>query len=316
MIAPPEPKDELQRQETLRSTKLLDSPPEERFDRVTRLARRLFGVPVALVSLVDAHRQWFKSKQGLAVDETSREISFCGHAILRDDAFVVEDAREDARFADNPLVSAGPKIRFYAGHPLAAPDGSKLGTLCLISDAPRHFSTDDRMALHTLATMIESELIAPDLATLDVPTGLANLRGFLEIGEYLVRLAKRQGQALQLVLIRVDGVPPEQHAVDVAPKLPVTSADIARALLASFTDSDLVARCGPNEYGVLLSSAKADPPLGTSGTEALTRRVTEAFREFGAIRYVLHPLTYDPSRHSSLEALLLDAESKLASMGT
>lgn len=98
MIAPPIPVGEARRQATLRSTQLLDSAPEERFDRITRIARRLFGVPIALVSLVDADRQWFKSKQGLEVAETSREISFCAHAILADEPLIVENAQEDARF--------------------------------------------------------------------------------------------------------------------------------------------------------------------------------------------------------------------------
>ena len=109
MITPPTPVDELLRLETLRNLKILDTNPEERFDRVTRLARRIFGTPIALVSLVDTDRQWFKSRQGLDAVETPRDISFCGHAILSDEIMVVNDAHEDERFSDNPLVTGDPK---------------------------------------------------------------------------------------------------------------------------------------------------------------------------------------------------------------
>ena len=125
MRAPEQPRDEKTRLSTLRSLHILDSAPEERFDRLTRMARRMFDVPISLVSLVDAERQWFKSKQGLEVEEGPRETSFCGHAILGDTTLIVPDALEDERFFDNPLVTGEPNIRFYAGVPLRAIDGSK-----------------------------------------------------------------------------------------------------------------------------------------------------------------------------------------------
>lgn len=115
MLEPPIPPDEQQRLAVLRSLHILDTPPEERFDRITRTAQRLFNVPIALISLIDAHRQWFKSCQGLPVSETPRGISFCGHAILADTPLIIPDALLDPRFADNPLVTGEPRIRFYAG---------------------------------------------------------------------------------------------------------------------------------------------------------------------------------------------------------
>ena len=121
MLIPAQPPDEALRLQALRGLALLDTEAEERFDRITRTAVRLFGVPTALVSLVDDCRQWFKSKQGLGVTETSRDISFCGHAILGTVALVVPDALADPRFADNPLVTGPPHIRFYAGFPLGGP---------------------------------------------------------------------------------------------------------------------------------------------------------------------------------------------------
>ena len=151
MLIPATPFDEARRLQALHSLALLDTEAEERFDRITRTATRLFGVPIALVSLVDECRQWFKSKQGLKVTETSRDISFCGHAILEDKVLVVEDALEDPRFFDNPLVTGPPFIRFYAGCPLSGPKGEMLGTLCLISPEPRTFSADDIDALKDVA---------------------------------------------------------------------------------------------------------------------------------------------------------------------
>ena len=131
MKSPPLPPDESARIEALRALDVLDTQTEERFDRITRIAKNLFGVSIALVGLVDEHRQWFKSRQGLEASETPRDISFCGHAILGEEIFVVPDASLDPRFSDNPLVTGEPKIRFYAGYPLALPSGCKVGTLCI-----------------------------------------------------------------------------------------------------------------------------------------------------------------------------------------
>ncbi len=160
MKQPPMPPDEALRCDTLHQLNILDTPREERFDRITRLAQTLFDVPVVLVSLVDADRQWFKSRQGLDATETPRWMSFCGHTIaqLSDDTFVIEDALQDERFADNPLVVGDPKIRFYAGQPLNGPGGHRMGTLCLIDRKPRRFTGEDRRNLKDLATLVEAEL--------------------------------------------------------------------------------------------------------------------------------------------------------------
>ncbi|HAK53808.1 MAG TPA: GGDEF domain-containing protein [Gammaproteobacteria bacterium] len=148
---------EERRLELSESLHLVYSLAEERFDRLTRLATRHFDVPIALVSLVSGDRQWFKSSQGIIASETSREVSFCGHAILREDALVINDTQTDSDFVDNPLVVENPQIRFYAGHPLRY-DDIPLGTLCLIDRKPRKFSEDDRDSLETLAVCVEAEL--------------------------------------------------------------------------------------------------------------------------------------------------------------
>ncbi len=172
--SPDIPTNEAERLAALYALKVLDTPAEARFDRITRVAQRHFDVPIALVSLVDEERQWFKSCQGLDATETSRDISFCGHAILNDAILIVPDATEDPRFADNPLVTGSPKIRFYAGTPLHAPGGERVGTLCVIDTQLRAFGARDITMLRDLADCVEEELVRVTLE--DVAAILAEER--------------------------------------------------------------------------------------------------------------------------------------------
>lgn len=160
MVSPPIPHNEAMRLHSLYCLRVLDTASEERFDRITRIAKRALDVDICLISLVDEKRQWFKSRQGLDADQTSRCVSFSGHAILEKDVFIVEDATIDARFTDNPLVTGGPDIRFYAGCPIKGPFGYAIGTLCVIDRKPRSLSQDDCDTLRDLAAMVESELRA------------------------------------------------------------------------------------------------------------------------------------------------------------
>ncbi len=137
---------------------VLDTVPEEVFDDLTELAARICEAPVALISLIDEDRQWFKSKVGISVTETSRDISFCAHAIKQHDLFIIPDATLDQRFANNPLVTSDPKIRFYAGAPLITPDGYALGTLCVIDKVPRELRPEQRQALRVLARHVMMQL--------------------------------------------------------------------------------------------------------------------------------------------------------------
>lgn len=149
--------DESDRIKALHELNILDTPPEERFDRITKVAQIMFDVPIALVSLVDTNRQWFKSCAGLSDTETPRSMSFCSHAILNEDVMSIDDATKDERFSDNPLVTGEPNIRFYAGKPIQDPNGKKLGTLCIIDTKPRNFSRADKSVLIDLANWVESE---------------------------------------------------------------------------------------------------------------------------------------------------------------
>lgn len=163
-VPAPIPPDELQRLAALHALGLLDTPAEERFDRLTRVAAALFDVPIALVSLVDANRQWFKSCVGTDIQESSREVSFCAYAVAEREMLVIPDALRDDRFADNPVVSGPPYVRFYAGAPIFMSDGTCAGTLCVIDGRPRDFTDEDKDRLRDLAAIVQQELLSSSYA--------------------------------------------------------------------------------------------------------------------------------------------------------
>lgn len=158
-MEPPVPHEkEEQRLHDLNQYGLVDTLAEESFDRIVAIAAEIFDTPIALFTLIDRDRQWFKSRVGLDVEETARTISFCGHAVASSDFLLVEDTEKDARFTDNPLVTGAPHIRFYAGMPIFSADDLPLGTLCVIDRKPRIFNSKSRMLLESLAREIESKL--------------------------------------------------------------------------------------------------------------------------------------------------------------
>ncbi len=191
MIAPGIAVNESARINTLQSFNILDTSPEKRFDRITHLARHLFNVPITLISLVDTNRQWFKSYAGLSIGETPRNISFSGHAILGEDIFMVPDTLTDERFYDNPLVMGNPGIRFYAGCPLTAPNGSKLGTICLIDTKPRTLNSDERKLLQDFARMVEQEIAEVQMVTVDELTTRPNRRPFEILAQHALKVCHR-----------------------------------------------------------------------------------------------------------------------------
>lgn len=257
MKKPDIPANEQQRIEKLHSLGILDTPAEERFDRFTRLAKRMFNVPIALVSLVDSDRQWFKSNFGLEdAKETPRDISFCGHAIHGDKAMVVSDASQDARFADNPLVEGDPNIRFYAGYPLKDIDGHAFGTLCIIDQEPKELSAEDIQALEDLGQLAEREINALQLATLDELTKITNRRGFLSLASKALHCCCISELPCSLVFMDLNGFKKVNdqfgHAEgDLALKA------FAQVMRDSFRDSDIFARLGGDEFVVFVGNSSA-----------------------------------------------------------
>ncbi|WP_293750210.1 GAF domain-containing protein [uncultured Paraglaciecola sp.] len=162
MKVPIIPDNETERLCSLYNLAILDTAPEQRYDYIPEKVKSYFNVPIALISLVDCERQWFKSSQGLDATETSREISFCGHAINQNGVYMVNDTFEDERFSDNPLVIGEPFIRFYAGAPIKSDEGYSIGTLCIIDTSPRILTENDQVLLREFADMVERELNVPD----------------------------------------------------------------------------------------------------------------------------------------------------------
>ena len=309
MKTPDIPPDEDARLAELRSLNVLDTIAEERFDRLTRMAKRLFGVDVALVSLVDENRQWFKSCAGMELSETPRDISFCGHAILGDGAFVIPDALQDERFCDNPLVAGPPHVRFYAGCPLRGPGGRKLGTLCIIDSKPRAFSDEDVEMLVDLALMVEREFSAIEWATVDELTGLSNRRGFMMLAQHSLLLCMRQNIPAALVFIDLD------HLKQVNDQLGHAEGDwvlvtFAQHLTKAFRGSDVVARLGGDEFLVLLTNhSEAAAESAMARLQQALDATNEAEARGYDISFSYGLVEFDPKRHDTIGALISEVDS-------
>jgi diguanylate cyclase (GGDEF)-like protein len=280
MSAAPKPINEQQRLAELRALDVLDSDDEERFDRITRLARRLFDVPTALVSIVDDDRVWFKSRQGMDEQENPRAHSFCAHAILGDDVLLVPDATADDRFADNPSVTTDPGVRFYAGCPILGPAGAKLGTFCVIDRETHKFTAADVESLRDLAAIVEREILAARLAIIDDLTGLSNRRGFVVLGERLVSVCERHRVPLTVAYFDLDHFKAvnDDFGHDEGHR---ALRAFARVLEHEVRDSDLIARVGDDQFVALLTHAPATTDVGERVQRALASTASEHPYELG-----------------------------------
>jgi diguanylate cyclase (GGDEF)-like protein len=311
MQAAPIPRHDRDRVASLRRLGLLDTGPEERFDRTTRTAQRLFGVVTALVSRVDADRQWFKSRQGMAATETARDISFCGHAICGREVLEVDDARDDPRFFDNPLVTGEPNVRFYAGCPISGPDGAVIGTLCLLDDHPRHLDGEELDSLHDLAAMVEQEIAVTTLAVDDELTGVANRRGFLMMGTQALAFCQRQQVDALVVFADVDGlkIVNDAHGHEAGDRL-LTWA--ARAMAEAFRTSDVVGRIGGDEFAAVLTAYEGD---GFRAVERLDSAVEACNAELDGAAFQLSmsvgSARFDQAHPEGLDALLGRADAAM-----
>jgi GAF domain-containing protein len=200
----PVPANEAARLRTLRSYRILDTKPEERFEDLTKLAALICGTPISLISLIDTDRQWFKSKFGLDLEETPRAHAFCTHAIMQPEMFVVPDATKDERFAHNPLVTGDLHVRFYAGAPLAARDGHLLGTICVIDREPHTLTDSQTEALRILGKLV--------IANIELRSDLQDLRDTLA-HEASESAAATSPAALEEIISRLQGVASDLQAV-------------------------------------------------------------------------------------------------------
>ena len=266
MSAPAKPDNEVDRLSELRSLGILDSEPAERFNRVTRLAQRLLDVPSAVITLVDEDRNWYLSRQGLDNTGSSRDDSFCAHAILGTEILEVPDATRDQRFFDNPFVTGPSGLRFYAGCPIAGPRGSILGTLCVFDTQSRTLSGEDSSSLRDLARMVESEFGALDLAVTDTLTGVGNRRGFELSAPSLLGVCRRRRVSATLLFFDLD----EFKAVnDTFGREAGDQAliEFAKLLQTTFRNSDIIARYGGDEFVVLLADTE-EPGLALERLQA------------------------------------------------
>ena len=202
----PIPADEPQRLRDLQRHGVLDSPDDPHLDRIVQLAGDVLEMPIALVSLVDRDRQWFLARRGLEAHETPREMAFCAHAIAGDGVLVVPDALQDERFANNPLVTGEPRVRFYAGAPLRSAEGHNLGTLCVIDRQPRQPSAQQLRQLTLLSELVMREIELRRLARSCPVTGLPTRQTFLSIAEAEIPRVRQQHLPLSLLCIDIDNL--------------------------------------------------------------------------------------------------------------
>jgi len=308
MQKPSRPADDKARVFSLRSLNLLDSDKDERFDRLTRLTASIFEVPIALVSLVDENRQWFKSCYGLNATETERDVSFCGHAILDDDVFVIEDTYQDPRFVDNPLVIGEPYIRFYAGYPIKYADNVKLGTICLLDTRPRHFKLRERQILHDLAKLVEHEIHATQLATIDELTEIYNRRGFFASASQSLNLCRRQSLPVSLVFLDLNKFKQINDRFGHAQGDKVLR-EFAQLLTRVCRQTDISARIGGDEFVLLLPNAIATEvkKILMRFEDLVAQSNTDQPKEY-TIAYSYGVVHFDKDRHLSLDDLLTEGD--------
>lgn len=278
--AHPTPDNEPQRLAALRAYDILDTPPEPDFDAVVRIASHAFGVPIAVVAMLDSERLWFKSKLGLELPQLDRRIAFCAHAIMRPrEPLIVPDLRADARFAANPLVAGAPHIRFYAGAPVVDAAGHALGTLAVIDAQPRTFSDAQREALVDLSTMVmtalQSRRRALDLERLamtDHLTGIANRAQFDQAISAELRHAMRTGEVFSVLCLDLDGFKDVNDGFGHAAGDEVL-CEVARRLAQQVRLGDVLARLGGDEFAVLMRHGDQDAAL------TLAQRIAKAVHE-------------------------------------
>jgi diguanylate cyclase (GGDEF)-like protein len=260
--------DEPARLAALHRYDVLDTPRESNFDRITGLVEKVLNVPICAVSLIDRDRQWFKSCVGLAMSQTTRDISFCAHTIMIRQPLHIADATLDERFADNPLVTGAPFIRSYLGVPLSTPDGYNVGSLCAIDTKARTFSPDQIAVLQSFATLVVDDLELRRITQTDHLTGAATRRSFcLELDRATAQF-RRTGTPTTLLMLDVDHF---KHVNDTYghPAGDDVLRTVAAELMGELRANDVLGRLGGEEFGVLLRDSAPEYAMA----------IAERFRE-------------------------------------
>jgi diguanylate cyclase (GGDEF)-like protein len=253
---------------------VLETPREETFDRIVRLARSIFRVPMATVSLIDGHRQWHKSFDGLSGNEAPREHTFCNRTIQEQRPLVVTDAATDPRFCDNPFVTGEPGVRFYAGIPLRTQEGHSIGTLCIVDTKPRDFGPTELEILSDLARVAMEGLELRLVATTDTLTGAMSRRTFKDEGKRAVALAFRHHHDLSCIAFDLDHFKSVNDTFGHSAGDAVL-AETVRACTGELRKTDRIGRLGGEEFGILLPNTGRDGALQTAEK---MRRAIEALR--------------------------------------
>ncbi|MGX1786775.1 sensor domain-containing diguanylate cyclase [Bosea sp. NPDC055332] len=259
----PEVMRERDRLEALARYDVLDTPSEEAFDRITRLVCRIMKVPMATVTFLDGHRQWFKAREGVANCEDERRIAFCDMTIRENAPLIVTDASTDPRFASNPLVTGAPHLRFYAGIPLRTSEGQNIGTLCALGTTPRAIDPSEIAILSDLASIVMNELELRLLASTDGLTGALARRAFRDEATRALALAQRHRHEVSCIAFDLDHFKTinDTHGHAVGDAVLAGSAATCRSLLRQ---SDLFGRVGGEEFAVLLPHTGRQAALGVA----------------------------------------------------
>jgi diguanylate cyclase (GGDEF)-like protein len=256
---------EAERLAALDSYDILDTPADEAFDRITRIARSVFGAPISTVTFVDGHRQWFKSRQGVVDHETCKPDSFCNVALRQDGVLVVPDALNDARFANTGLVTGAPHIRFYAGAPLRSADGHGLGALCVIDTEPREFTSEQAAVLRDLAGVVMREMESQRLTSTDSLTGALSRPGFRHEAQRAIALALRHKHMTSCIMFDIDHFKAvnDGHGHAAGDLVLVQCAQACRERLRA---SDIFGRIGGEEFAVVLPHTGAADAMKVAET--------------------------------------------------
>ena len=308
-------RDALDLQETCRlraltALNILDTLPEERFDTITRLACRIFKVPISFITLIDRKRVWAKSGIGMEFTEGPRSLSFCTHAIKTPETMVVEDALLDPRFVNNPYVVGPPHLRFYAGRPIHGSDYERVGALCVVDNKPRKFSADDLASLNDLGAMVDRKLFLITNATTDMLTGLANRQGFMDVASTVLRICQRGNTPATLITFDLDKFKTVNDTAGHKEGDRVLQL-FAKLLHSHFRKSDIIARFGGDEFAVLCGPSadfEVDQSLERLRLQFIHSPLVKKYPRLGWTAGIAQ---YVPEAGQTIEELLEESDSRM-----